>query len=224
VTLENGASNDTDEQPQPELADQLSDQLSDQDDKEEDFAIGDVPAAIFELAEACRRFVHSALGVELDFSAETLPLVDEYLRQARQSFVDRPETEPVVTSAVAAYYGEVIRSRIDGFWRRKSKDSQEWLLSARRAYLSMSPLGMVLDSLAEGKERPGPSAELDLAPDERAAVETRLSVFPPVSEDEYYLLSTRLEVIEVVYESLRDRMKAEGRESLVYDEQDYADE
>jgi hypothetical protein len=206
VTLENGASNGTDEQPEEELA------------------IGEVPMAVHELAEACRRFVLSAVGVELDYSAETLPLVDEYLRVVKQSIVDRPETEPIVAGAIGAYFGEVIRARIDGFWRRKDKDSEEWLLAARRAYLSMSPLGMVLEAIAEGKERPGPSAELEFPEDERPAVETRLSVFPPVSEDEYYLLSTRLEVIEVVYEALRERMKADGRESLVYDEEDYRDD
>jgi hypothetical protein len=213
VTLENGASNDTDEQPH-----------SEREDAEDEFAIGEVPVPIFELAEACRQYVLSAVGVELDYSAETLSLVDEYLRQAKQSLKDRPETEPVVTGAVAAYFGEVIRRRIDGFWRKKERDSEAWLLSARRAYLSMSPLGLVLESLAQGEDHPGPSGELDLAPDERAAVETRLSVFPPVSEEEYYLLTTRLEVIEVVYEALRDRMKADGRESLVYDQEDYADE
>jgi hypothetical protein len=180
--------------------------------------------AVYELAEACRRYVLSAVGVELDYTAETLPLVDEYLRIVRLSVVDRPETEPIVLGAIGAYFGEVIRGRIDGFWRRKDKDSDEWLLAARRAYLSMSPLGMVLEALAEGKERPGPSSELEFPEDERPAVETRLSVFPPVSEDEYFLLSTRLEVIEVVYEALRDRMKADGRESLVYDEQDYQEE
>jgi len=206
VTLENGTSNGTDEQPEEELA------------------IGEVPMAVYELAEACRRFVLSAVGVELDYSAETLPLVDEYLRVVKQSLADRPEAEPLVAPAVAAYFGEVIRRRIDGFWRRKGKDSEEWLLAARRTYLSMSPLGMVLEAISEGAERSGPSAELDFPEDERPAVETRLSVFPPVPEDEYYLLSTRLEVIEVVYEALRERMKADGRESLVYDEEDFRDE
>lgn len=211
MTLENGASNGTDEQPHSE-------------GDEEAFAIGEVPVPVFELAEAARRYVLGAVGVELDYTAETLPILDEYVRVVKQSIADRPETEPVVTAAIGAYFGEVIRRHIDGFWRRKSKDEDEWLLSARRAYLSMSPLGMVLESIAEGKERPGPSAELDIAPDERAAVETRLSVFPPVPDEEYYLLSTRLEVIDVVYEALRDRMKADGRESLVYDEEDYQDE
>jgi hypothetical protein len=204
VTLLNGGSKDTD------------------DDQPEEHAIGEVPVPIYEMGEACRRFVRGAVGVELDFSAETLPVLDEYLRIVKSGVSDRPELEPVVTQSVAAYFGEVIRQRIDGFWRKTPDRDDEWMLSARRAYLSMSPLGIVLESMSEGAERPGPSAELDLPEDERDAVETRLSVFPPVPENEYYLLSTRLEVIEVVYEALRDRMKADGREALVYDEEDYA--
>ena len=205
MTLENGASNDTDEQP-------------------EELAIGEVPIPVFELAEACRRFVLSAVGVELDYSSDTLPVLDEYLRVVKKSVADRPELEPVATRAIAAYFGEVVRRYIDGFWRRDHADPEHWLLAARRAYLSMSPLGIVLESLAEGAERPGPAATLDFPEDERDAVEARLAVFPEVPEDQYYLLSTRIEVIEVVYEALRDRMKADGRESLVYEEEDYADD
>src|SRR5262245_22831813 len=123
-------------------------------------AIGDVPIPIFELAEGCRRFVHSAVGVELDYSQDTLPILDEYLRVVRKSVADRPGLEAVVTGSIAAYFGEVVRQHIDGFWRRDPRDQEHWLLAARRAYLSMSPLGIVLESLAEGAERPGPAATL----------------------------------------------------------------
>lgn len=186
--------------------------------------LGEAPVAILELAENCRQFVNRALGVELDYHPDTLPVLDTYLQMAVAPVLDRPETEPLVVSTVAAYFGEVVRRRIDGLWRRRPSLEDEWQLCARRTFLSMSPLGIVLDSLARGADRPGPSAELVLAQDDRAVAESRLAVFPPVREDEYYLLSTRLEVIETVYEALRERMKAEGRESLVYDEADYDEE
>ena len=90
--------------------------------------------------------------------------------------------------------------------------------------MSFSPLGVVLECLAESKEHDGPSGELRLAPDDQELAEERLARMPPVSEEEYFLLSTRLEVIETVYEALRERLKAEGRESLVFEETDYEDE
>jgi hypothetical protein len=186
--------------------------------------LGESPVAILELAENCRQFVQRTLGVELDYDAETLPVLDAYLRMAGSPVRDRPEAEPLVALTVAAYFGEVVRRRIDGLWRQRPSLEDEWQLCARRTFLSMSPLGIVLECLARGAEHPGPSAELALAQEDRRIAEARLAVFPPVRDEEYYLLSTRLEMIEVVYEALRERMKAEGREALVYDEADYDDE
>jgi len=187
--------------------------------------LGEIPGPILELAESCRRFAMSAVGVELDYDAETLPVLDEYLKMAASGVADRPELEELVTRAAAAYFGEVVRRRVDGFWRhRPGEPNDGWELCARRALMSLCPLGVVLESLAKNPEHPGPSGELRLSPEDEELAEQRLSSIPPVSEEEYYLLSTRLEVIETVYETLRDRMKAEGRESLVFEESDYDDE
>lgn len=186
--------------------------------------LGDVPAEILELSESCRQFVVSAVGVELDYEVETIPVVDEYLRTAAAGLSDRPEARPVVTQAVAAYFGEVVRRRIDGFWRHREDPNDPWELCARRALMSMSPLGVVLEILERSAEHDGPSGELRLSPEDAKIADERLGRLPPVSEDEYYLLSTREEVIETVYEALRDALRAEGRESLVFEASDYDDE
>jgi len=206
VTGENGASNgsggDSEESPYEPV-------------------LGEIPAQILELSENCRQFALSAVGVELDYEVETLPVLDEYLRVAAAGLADRPQAEPLVTRAVAAYFGEVVRRRMDGFWRHRDDPNDEWELCARRALLSMSPLGIVLESLAKNPAHDGPSGELRLAPDDRRLAEQRLARLPPVDDDEYYLLSTRQEVIETVYEALRARLRQEGRESLVFEEADY---
>ena len=183
--------------------------------------VGDVPAEILELSESCRQFTLSAVGVELDYEVETLPVLDEYLRVAAAGLSDRPEARPVVTQAVAAYFGEVVRHRVDGFWRHREDPNDPWELCARRALLSMSPLGIVLEILERTTEHDGPSGELRLSPEDRKVADDRLGRIPPVSEEEYYLLSTREEVIETVYEALRDALRAEGRESLVFEASDY---
>ncbi len=183
--------------------------------------LGDVPAEILELSENCRQYALSAVGVELDYEVETLPILDEYLRMAAAGLKDRPEAAPVVTGTVAAYFGEVVRRRIDGFWRHLDDPNDPWELCARRALLAMSPLGIVLEILERSTEHDGPSGELKLAPEDRKLADERLARVPPVSEEEYYLLSTREEVIETVYEALRDGLKAEGRESLVFEPSDY---
>lgn len=186
--------------------------------------LGDVPAEILELSENCRRFALAAVGVELDYEVETLPILDAYLRGAGEGIRDRPEARPVVTRAVAAYFGEVVRRRLDGFWRYRDDADDPWELCARRALLSLSPLGVVLDILEQSSEHDGPTGELRLSPDDQRIADERLARLPPVSEEEFYLLSTREEVIETVYEALRDALKAEGRESLVFEPEDYESE
>jgi hypothetical protein len=192
--------------------------------EELEYAVGEVPMAILELAESCRTFVLAALKIELDYEPETLPILDEYLRLARGGVGDRPEAEPLVARAAAAYFGEIVRRRTDAFWLHRKDTADEWQLAGRRVFVVMSPLGMVLEALHRGDDHGGPSAELVLYGDDRALAEARLAAMPPVSEEEYYLLSTRLEVVETILETLREQMKQEGRDALIFEDTDYADE
>lgn len=183
--------------------------------------LGEVPREILELAENCRAYVFQAIGVELDYEAETLPVLDEYLRRAASTAEDRPDAARLVATTAGAYFGEVVRRRLDGFWRKVGDHETDWQLCARHAFLAMSPAGMVFESLARGGEHAGPSSELVLVPDDERVAEARLAQMPPVPEEEYLLLSTRLEVIEVVYDTLRDQMRSEGRDTITYEPSDY---
>lgn len=188
-----------------------------------DPVFGEIPREILELAENCRSYVLQAIGVELDYEAETLPILDEYLKRAESTLDRRPTAARLVAATGGAYFGEVIRRRIDGFWRKLGDAETDYQLCARHALLAMSPAGMVLEALSRGVEHDGPSADLVLAPDDERAAADRLAALPPVAEADYYLLSTRLEVIEVVHEMLRERMRDEGREGIVFEPSDYED-
>jgi hypothetical protein len=43
--------------------------------------INETATEVGDLAESCVRFVHEALGLTLDYTAETLPVLDHYLRE-----------------------------------------------------------------------------------------------------------------------------------------------
>ena len=199
----------------------MSDSGSNDEDDEHEPVIGEVPREILELAENCRSYVLQAVGIELDYEPETLPLLDEYLGRAGTTLDERPDAAKLVALTSGAYFGEVVRRKLDGFWLKKGDTELDWQLCARDALLAMSPAGMVLETLARGAEHEGPSAELVLAPDDKQSAAERLATLPPVSEEEFFLLSTRLEVIEVVHEMLRDQMRVEGRESITFEESDY---
>lgn len=181
------------------------------------------PAEIFELAENCRAFAMRAVGVELDYEPETLPVLDLYLEIARKSFEERPELEALLVRTMAAYFGEVTRRVLDGFWLDSSADVHRWQLCFRQAFMSVNPAGLVQDVLNRGEERPGPDVSLRFDAGDEAYVVERLERIPAMPDDDYYRLTTRLEALQIAYEAVRDKMRSEGVEGVTYGAEDYRD-
>lgn len=182
------------------------------------------PPVIAELAGACLEYVKRATSVAPDYTPETLPLVDHYLDLVRESMDDRPELLPLVARAVGAYFGEVVRTQLPAFWIIPSADAHEWRLCARPVFLSLNPVGVAYDALHRSSEHDGPSSQLGLAREEREVVDRRIAELPPVREEEYFLLSTRLEVIEIAADALRGQMLEGGSAGVQFDESDYSEE
>jgi len=178
------------------------------------------PDQIADLARACVDYVKRALNVELDFSAETLPMLDHYLVTRRSDLFDRPDLLQLVARSSGAYFGEVVRRRVPAFWRLPA-NVRDWAVCARPVFLWFNPIGAAHEAIAGSDEHDGPSSVLHVAPEYRAAVDQRLANLPPVPEEEYYSLATRLEVIEIAIDELRLQLEKAGYSELEYDEGDY---
>ena len=178
------------------------------------------PERVGELAEACVRFVERAIGVKLDYQAETLSLLDHYLEEGRKAAREKPETAALVAHAAGAYFGEVVRRRHASWWRAEGIDPAMYRLELESAYLSFSPVQLMADALLrtdrtadEEEESPGDedaSERLELEEEDREAVAQRLAELPPVSDREFYAPSTRLEVIDIAIEAIRARRMGDG--------------
>jgi hypothetical protein len=179
------------------------------------------PQEIAELVETLVGYVRRALGFELDQTAETLPVLDHYVGQVHESLDDRPDLLSVVAPAVGAYFGEVVRTTLPSFWYPMGPTQADYYLCLRPAFLAFSPLGIAHDALTRGAHHAGPSPELLLLPSERVVVERRLGDLPPVPPGEYYLLSTRLEAIEIAAEALRAQQLLRQLDPVFYDVRDY---
>ncbi|MBX3183895.1 MAG: hypothetical protein KIT72_07215 [Polyangiaceae bacterium] len=188
---------------------------------EDEEALLGAPERIVELALAGARFVHGAVGLLPDQTSDTLPLVDHYLQLSRAAVQERPELVPLITRSVGAYFGEVLRARVDGFWILPSDDDQSWRLCSRAAFLSLSPIGAVYDALFDGAEHPGPSSELYLDPADRERVEERLAALPEVRGEDYLLLSTRFDVVEIALAALQDSAATDGLADVRFGPEDY---
>jgi Family of unknown function (DUF6278) len=184
------------------------------------------PERVAELCAACMRFVASKYKVALDGTPDTLSLLDQYVRDAREAAQERPESIELVAPAIGAYLGEVIRqqswehtpSAPAQWWAEGDYDG--WRLYFANVYLAFNPLGMGREAITMS-EAEGWNAHLTLDPGERDEIEARLAAMPEVDEEEYYLPTTRLDVITAVVETLRARAEAAGTGDVTFSKDDY---
>jgi hypothetical protein len=180
----------------------------------------EAPPVVDEFATACVRFVASRYGTMLDFSPDTLSLLDQWLRDARAEMNVRPEAVEVVQSAAGAYLGEVIRRHFGAQWFAEGEVSG-WRLYLSTVYCAFNPIGIAREALllepAEGWQ-----AHLELDPGERDAVEARLQALPGAAEEEYYMLSTRFDVLWIVVDALREGLRTRGLADVRFEPGDYA--
>lgn len=163
------------------------------------------PEAIAELAEACVAYVERALGVRLDYTAETLPLLDHYLATARADVTRLPESEPLLVSTAGAYFGEVLRRRHPSHWTL-GDDPAAHRLELEVARLVVHPMSVIAECLLLGTPADeGFLASLVLGAEDRDALAKRLEELPEVTDEELYAPSTRLEVVDMALDMLHAR-------------------
>jgi hypothetical protein len=177
------------------------------------------PDRVAELCAAAMRFVASKYKVSLDGTPDTLSLLDQYVREAREAVRERPETIELVAPALGAYLGEVMRQTFHAEWFADG-DYAGWRLYFINVYLAFNPIGMAREAITMS-EAEGWHAHLTLDPGERDEIAARLAAMPEVDEEEYYLPTTRFDVVTAVVETLRARAEAAGIGDVTFSKDDY---
>jgi hypothetical protein len=165
--------------------------------------------------------VKRSLGTDLDFTPETLPLLDHYLSEVREELAVKPELAELTAHAAGAYFGEVLRRQMRGFWDMPSASLHDFQICSSVAFVAINPFGVAYDALYGGSEHGGPRSNLRLAPEDHGYIAARLATVPEVPEDQYFLLTTRIEVIEITVEALRARLEEQGYSETEYTPEDY---
>ena len=178
-----------------------------------------MPAAVAELAAACVRYAATKYGVPLDFTQDTLSVLDQYVRDARAEVVAKPASLPLLQATIGAYLGEVIRRAHRGLWESEG-EHDAWRVLFTRVYLSFNPIGMAREALLEDAQ-PGWHAHLEVDDAEREGVERRLAALGEVADDEFYAPTTRFDAVEIAVDQLAARMRAQGLGDVRFDRGDY---
>jgi hypothetical protein len=157
-----------------------------------------LPAQVRDWAESCRTYVKEALGIELDYTPETLPILDHYV-----STKAKPATQEVrdlLTPPLGAYFGEVVRRSLDADgvrWHAPDQAYEQYRLEFEAFFLCFNPLGVALEvQMADDAE--GFGAHFQLLDESRPAVEAALAESESVSADDYYTFTMRYETLELV--------------------------
>ncbi len=104
------------------------------------------PAIIADLAASCVRFVKQSVGFTLDFTPETLPVLDHYVDLARKAAHERKETAALAAQAIGAYLGEVTRRAYGGYWRVED-DPRSFRVELEPVWLVLRPIELIARSL-----------------------------------------------------------------------------
>ena len=155
-----------------------------------------IPPRVREYADQAVSYVQRALGVQLEYDSNTLPVLDHYLRSVPD---DQPAALQLVVATSGAYFGEVVRQRLGGRWELGDREAQ-WRIVLPTG-LNFSPVGFVAAAIAR--------ADLEDLDSEIAAparllpyVQRALARMGEVSVDDYYSLCGRLDTLEHVHEVL----------------------
>jgi hypothetical protein len=158
------------------------------------------PDEVVELAGGCVASVERVLGVELDFTQDTLPLLDHYLQAVPEDASE--EVLSLVGPMAGAYFGEVVRRHLPGArWHAPRGEHGEWRVEFDRCSLRFNPLGMAFEAIFEHEVEEWPG-HLAMADADKQPVRDALEVLGEVEAADYYRLSVRFEAIEVAYNTL----------------------
>lgn len=160
---------------------------------------GSALASVHDAALGCVEYVKKSLGIELDFTPDTLPILDHYLREAGANVASQAETTHLLATVAGCYFGEVICRLFPVAWDVSEADAENWCIHTNDDQIIIFPVQMALVAMQ------GPSAEADLSPlclhdPLRSQLAERLSMLPDVDEQQYVALSTRIEVLEIAFE------------------------
>jgi len=181
------------------------------------------PALALDLAASCVEYVQRSTGVELDYTSDTLSLLDHYLTRAAADAKQRPQALELIAQVATAYFGEVLCRRFECWWYAEGDNLAPWLLRFGSVYLELSPYALVSAALGLPRPEGDPEAGFTIDPDDIEFIGAHLAALPSVPEDEFVLLSTRFDTLEIIVDQLKARASARNLGDVIFEDPDYED-
>ena len=179
------------------------------------------PAEVQELAEACVAYVERSLKIRLDFTPETLPLLDHWMRDRRKDVgVSKDDIMALVAAPAGAYLGEVARRVLRLRWFAPPGDYRRWRIELENVFLSMNPIGAAVEALLM-QEAENWGASFRMRPEDKEHAKAVLANLGEVELEEYYAPSNRLEMLHIIADALMRKEYGEDEPIAKYGADDY---
>jgi len=178
----------------------------------------EMPGRVGDLAEMARKGAEHVTGVEPDYTPETLPLLDQYLREVPPDATE--EVKQLIVASTGCYYGEVLRRLLKGRWAVPSGAPESWRVELSSCFLYFHPVGMAGEVYTRGQdpEYDGAFATTDELHETLAEA---LAAAAPVSEDEYYSLAGRVDILQLAADWLTGQSLAVHKKAVHYSADNY---
>jgi hypothetical protein len=167
------------------------------------------------IAERCVEHVRNRHEVELDYTSNTLSVIDFFIRDVVAEECGGTAPPPgdsrrahlvhLLGSTVGVYFGELLCRTFPCRWRISGEEPENWLIEFDHVPLRFNPTIASVEAFTE-QEAAGLGQVLITEPMEVETLIERLSVAPPVPADEFFSLTTRFEVLQIAVEWLREHI------------------
>ncbi len=177
-----------------------------------------LPTSTADYAQMAIENVKIAIGVEPDFTPETLPLIDAYLQQARTSKL--AEVRSLVITTAGVYFGEVMLRLLDGWWNTANASPSRWRVEVRPCFLYFYPVGTTGEVLL-GRESDQFNGTFSVLEELKEELQQRLKASAPVTDEEYFSLCGRCDSLQIVSEWLLARAQQQDGPLIPLEAEDY---
>lgn len=166
-----------------------------------------VPSFITEFSEKCIDFVNCKYNIPLDYSMDTLSVLDQYGIDSHDEIkkctkLKKQQILALLIPTIGSYLGELVRRIFDFRWTALSYDEpQKWRLEFKYAFLYFNPAGIVAEALLN-QELEGWNANYEIVDPFKSKFEQSLENLPKVRFEDFFRFTTRIDVLQIIVEKL----------------------
>lgn len=151
---------------------------------------------VTELATSCVDFVQRSVGIELDYTQDTLPVLDHYLREARKHAQREAVLAPLVATA-GAYFGVLTTRQFPGAYLHVADSYERMRVQFSTIFLHFNPFGIAQEVIHQA-DAPGWNAHFATLPDQHRVVEQSVDHGLQLRDEDYYSFSVRYEMLDQI--------------------------